>query len=261
MNNINIMTWNVSSLRSIIKKKVFEGLTFQEFIHTQSIDFLCLNETKINTPFDNSFQFPFTFWNCSSIKKGYSGTAILTKHKPLHYRYGFTDTNKDPEGRVITLEYKTFYIVNCYTPNSGEKLKRLEERTDIWDVSFRNYVKDLNVLKPVIICGDLNCAHKNIDLKNPGTNHHSAGFTIEERNNFSKLLDVGFLDTFRFKHPLIEKYSYWNYRTKARERNTGWRIDYHLISNKLKKNIIMSDILTDIYGSDHAPIFLQLKKI
>ena len=264
---IKIISWNVAGIRAIIKKNVHEHQSFEQFFQEQDPDIICLNETKITKDVDIKkidstvlLQYPHRYWNCCSIKHGYSGTAILSKHQPLSYRYGFTSENQDPEGRVITVEYDDFYLISVYTPNSGAELKRLDERVNDWDVHFRKYVSSLKKKKSVVISGDLNCAHHEIDIKNPKSNLRSSGFTIEERSSFGQLLSEGFMDTFRQQNPELVKYSYWNYRTGARARNVGWRIDYFLVSEDFWKHVYISDILDQVLGSDHAPIILEIKK-
>ena len=264
---IKIISWNVAGIRAIIKKNVHEQQSFEQFFQEQSPDIICLNETKITKAEDIQkidasvlTQYPHRYWNCCSIKHGYSGTAILSKHQPLSYQYGFTPDNQDPEGRLITVEYDDFYLISVYTPNSGAELKRLDERVNEWDVQFREYMSSLKKKKSVVISGDLNCAHHEIDIKNPKSNLRSSGFTIEERTSFGQLLDEGFKDTFREQNPDLVKYSYWNYRTGARARNVGWRIDYFLVSEDFWKHVYISDILDYVQGSDHAPIILELKK-
>jgi len=205
------------------------------------------------------FNFPnyFEYWNCAE-KKGYSGTLILTKQKPIKETYGMGIEKHDKEGRIITLEFENFYMVNCYTPNSKRELERLEYRQE-WEDNFRNYLEKLNNKKPVILCGDLNVAHKEIDLKNPKTNRHSAGFTDEEREKMTNLLKENFTDTFRLLYPNQENaYTWWSYMGRAREKNIGWRIDYFIVSNSLKEKIIESKIHSEIMGSDHCPIELEI---
>jgi len=205
------------------------------------------------------FNFPnyFEYWNCAE-KKGYSGTLILTKQKPIKETYGMGIEKHDKEGRIITLEFENFYMVNCYTPNSKRELERLEYRQE-WEDDFRNYLEKLNNKKPVILCGDLNVAHKEIDLKNPKTNRHSAGFTDEEREKMTNLLKENFTDTFRLLYPNQENaYTWWSYMGRAREKNIGWRIDYFIVSNSLKEKIIESKIHSEIMGSDHCPIELEI---
>ena len=205
------------------------------------------------------FNFPnyFEYWNCAE-KKGYSGTLILTKQKPIKETYGMGIEKHDKEGRIITLEFENFYMVNCYTPNSKRELERLEYRQE-WEDNFRNYLEKLNNKKPVILCGDLNVAHKEIDLKNPKTNRHSAGFTDEEREKMTLLLKENFTDSFRLLYPNEEDaYTWWSYMGRAREKNVGWRIDYFIVSNNLKEKIIESKIHSEIMGSDHCPIELEI---
>jgi len=205
------------------------------------------------------FNFPnyFEYWNCAE-KKGYSGTLILTKQKPIKETYGMGIEKHDKEGRIITLEFENFYMVNCYTPNSKRELERLEYRQE-WEDDFRNYLEKLNNKKPVILCGDLNVAHKEIDLKNPKTNRHSAGFTDEEREKMTLLLKENFTDSFRLLYPNEEDaYTWWSYMGRAREKNVGWRIDYFIVSNNLKEKIIESKIHSEIMGSDHCPIELEI---
>ena len=203
------------------------------------------------------FQGYNTYFN-SAEKKGYSGTAIITRNKPLNVTYGIGIEEHDKEGRVITLEFDNFYMVDCYTPNSKRELERLDYRM-VWEDAFRNYLMELNKTKPVIMCGDLNVAHKEIDLKNPKSNHRNAGFTDEERNKMTKLLEAGFTDSFRYMYPDKEDaYTWWSYMFKAREKNVGWRIDYFVVSNDIKEKIKNSYIYSEIYGSDHCPIGLEI---
>ena len=203
------------------------------------------------------FQGYNTYFN-SAEKKGYSGTAIITRNKPLNVTYGIGIEEHDKEGRVITLEFDNFYMVDCYTPNSKRELERLDYRM-VWEDAFRNYLMELNKIKPVIMCGDLNVAHKEIDLKNPKTNHRNAGFTDEERNKMTELLEAGFTDSFRYMYPDKEDaYTWWSYMFKAREKNVGWRIDYFVVSNDIKEKIQDSYIYSEIYGSDHCPIGLEI---
>ena len=261
MSNYNILAWNVNSIRSLIKK-----LDLNELLK-KNINVFCMGETKLSQP-DEDVQkllkdkikgFRYRYYNTSTAKKGYSGTAIFSKKKPLEVIYGLGIEKLDTEGRVITLEYDKFYLVHVYTPNSGEALARLNYRVNTWDNEFRKFIKKLNLKKPVILCGDLNCANEDIDIHSPKTNQRSAGFTIEERTSFKKLLkDINLIDTFRYFNPNKVLYSYWNYRSKARSKNKGWRIDYFLASDKIIKKIKKSDILTDIMGSDHAPILINL---
>lgn len=245
---MKFISWNVNGLRAVA------GKGFSESFASLDADFFCLQETKMQEgQLDLSFPGYQSYWNYAD-KKGYSGTAIYTKHTPLSVVYGLGIDEHDHEGRVITLEYESFYLVTVYTPNSQDGLKRLDYRMT-WDDDFREYVKRLDEKKPVIMCGDMNVAHQEIDLKNPKSNRHNAGFTDEEREKFSELLSAGFTDTFRYLHP-DEKdiYSWWSYRFHAREKNTGWRIDYFVCSNRLQQQIASASIHTDILGSDHCPV-------
>lgn len=245
---MKFISWNVNGLRAVA------GKGFSESFASLNADFFCLQETKMQEgQLDLSFPGYQSYWNYAD-KKGYSGTAIYTKHTPLSVVYGLGIDEHDHEGRVITLEYESFYLVTVYTPNSQDGLKRLDYRMT-WDDDFREYVKRLDEKKPVIMCGDMNVAHQEIDLKNPKSNRHNAGFTDEEREKFSELLSAGFTDTFRYLHP-DEKdiYSWWSYRFHAREKNTGWRIDYFVCSNRLQQQIASASIHTDILGSDHCPV-------
>lgn len=249
---MKLISWNVNGLRACFSKgfpNIFEEL---------NADFFCIQESKMQEgQLDAHFDKYHEYWNFA-IRKGYSGTAIWTKHKPIKVTYGLNIEEHDTEGRVITLEMENFFLVTVYTPNSQNELKRLNYRMD-WDDAFRNYLQELDQKKPVIVCGDLNVAHKEIDLKNPKTNRKNAGFTDEEREKFQKLLDVGFTDSFRFFYPDLEgAYSWWSYRFKAREKNAGWRIDYFLVSNRLEKKLISASIHNEIYGSDHCPIEVEI---
>jgi exodeoxyribonuclease-3 len=253
---MKIIAWNVNGIRAILKKN---NLT--DLINSEDPDIFCLSETKINDNLD-IFNGYYSYWNFSQVKNGYSGTAIFTKKKPKNIIYGLNidDEEFDQEGRVITCEFSKYYLVHVYTPNSGAILKRLDYRTKIWDIAFTKYINMLQIKKNVILCGDLNVAHFEIDLKNPKTNLRTAGFTIEERQSFDLLLNkTEMIDSFRFLYPDTIKYSYWSYRCNARKNNTGWRIDYFLVSKNLIKKIIKSDILDNIFGSDHAPILLEIK--
>lgn len=230
-----------------------------DFFNESDADIFCIQETKMQKE-QATFDFPnyLEYWNCAE-KKGYSGTLILTKQKPISERYGIGIQEHDKEGRVITLEFEKFYMVNCYTPNSKRELERLEYR-QIWEDEFRKYLNKLNENKPVILCGDLNVAHKEIDLKNPKTNRHNAGFTDEERTKMTLLLEKNFTDTFRYLYPNEENaYTWWSYMGRAREKNVGWRIDYFITSNSLNKRIIDSKIHSEILGSDHCPIELDIE--
>jgi exodeoxyribonuclease-3 len=249
---MKFISWNVNGLRACLQK----GWT--EFFNDADADFFCMQETKmqsgqaeIKTPGYSQY------WN-SAEKKGYSGTAVFTKKEPLKTVYGLDIDRHDSEGRLITLEYKDFYLVNVYTPNAQDMLRRLDYRMD-WEDCFRSYLTRLDREKPVIVCGDMNVAHKEIDLKNPLANRNNPGFTDEERGKFTALLEAGFTDTFRYLYPDLEgAYSWWSYRTFGREKNVGWRIDYFLVSDRLRENISKAYIRNDIYGSDHCPVGLEL---
>ena len=249
---MKLVSWNVNGIRAVLTKG------FQEFFKEVDADIFCIQETKCQEgQVDLSFEGYESYWN-SAEKKGYSGTAIFTKIKPISVKYGIGIEEHDKEGRVITLEFKDFYMVNIYTPNSKRELERLDYR-QIWEDEIRKYLLNLNKTKPVIMCGDLNVAHKEIDLKNPKTNTHNAGFTIEERNKMTELLNAGFIDTFRYLYPeKTDSYTWWSYMRKAREKNVGWRIDYFIVSDDLKKKIKEANIYQDIMGSDHCPIGLKI---
>lgn len=249
---MKLISWNVNGLRACCDKG------FRESFATLDADFFCLQETKMQEgQLDLSFEGYESYWNYAE-KKGYSGTAIFTKHKPISVSYGIGIDEHDHEGRVITLEMDNFYLVTVYTPNSQDGLKRLDYRMT-WEEDFRKYLLSLDKNKPVIVCGDLNVAHKEIDLKNPKTNRKNAGFTDEEREKFQILLDNGFIDTFRYFYPEQENiYSWWSYRFKAREKNAGWRIDYFLVSDRLKDKLSDAKIHTEIFGSDHCPVEVTL---
>lgn len=249
---MKLISWNVNGLRACCDKG------FRESFATLDADFFCLQETKMQEgQLDLSFEGYESYWNYAE-KKGYSGTAIFTKHKPIFVSYGIGIDEHDHEGRVITLEMDNFYLVTVYTPNSQDGLKRLDYRMT-WEEDFRKYLLSLDKNKPVIVCGDLNVAHKEIDLKNPKTNRKNAGFTDEEREKFQILLDNGFIDTFRYFYPEQENiYSWWSYRFKAREKNAGWRIDYFLVSDRLKDKLSDAKIHTEIFGSDHCPVEVTL---
>ena len=245
-------SWNVNGLRAVV------GKDFENIFKTLDADFFCLQETKMQAgQLDLQFDGYESYWNYAD-KKGYSGTAIYTRHKPLNVSYGIGIDQHDHEGRVITLEMPAFFLVTVYTPNSQEELRRLDYRMQ-WEDDFQAYLHNLDKRKPVIVCGDMNVAHQEIDLKNPKTNRRNAGFTDEERQKMTQLLDAGFTDTFRWKYPEEVTYSWWSYRFKARERNTGWRIDYFLVSNRLQAEVLDAKIHTDILGSDHCPVELLLK--
>lgn len=249
---MKLISWNVNGLRACCDKG------FREAFQTLDADFFCLQETKMQEgQLDLSFEGYTSYWNYAE-KKGYSGTAIFTRLKPLNVTYGQGIDVHDHEGRVITLEMDNFYLVTVYTPNSQDGLKRLDYRMT-WEDDFRNYLLELDKKKPVLVCGDLNVAHKEIDLKNPKTNRMNAGFTDQEREKFQILLDAGFIDTFRYFYPeQTGIYSWWSYRFKAREKNAGWRIDYFLASRRLADKLESAQIHTEIFGSDHCPVEVTL---
>ena len=248
---MKFISWNVNGLRACV------GKDFENQFKELDADFFCLQETKMQEgQLDLQFEGYESYWNYAE-KKGYSGTAIYTKHKPLNVSYGMGVEEHDHEGRIITLEYDQFYLVTCYTPNSQTELKRLDYRMT-WEDDFRKFLKSLDAKKPVIICGDLNVAHEEIDIKNPKTNRRNAGFTDEEREKMTVLLNDGFTDSFRYLHPDEVTYSWWSYRFKAREKNAGWRIDYFLVSDRIKEQITEAKIHTEIMGSDHCPIEVDL---
>lgn len=248
---MKFISWNVNGLRACV------GKDFEQSFRQLDADFFCLQETKMQEgQLDLQFEGYTSYWNYAE-KKGYSGTAIYTRHKPLSVTYGIGIDEHDHEGRVITLEMEDFYLVTVYTPNSQDGLRRLDYRM-VWETDFLAYLKRLDSQKPVIVCGDLNVAHQEIDLKNPKSNRRNAGFTDEEREKMSILLDNGFTDTFRFLHPEEVTYSWWSYRFKAREKNAGWRIDYFLISDRLRPQLTGASIHTEIFGSDHCPVELNL---
>ena len=249
---MKFISWNVNGLRACVQKG------FLDFFHTVDADFFCIQESKLQEgQIELDLPGYHQYWNYAE-KKGYSGTAIFAKKEPLAVTYGLGILEHDKEGRVITLEYETFYLVTCYTPNSQNELGRLPYRMD-WEDAFLSYLKVLDEKKPVILCGDLNVAHQEIDLKNPKTNHQNAGFSDEERAKMSTLLDAGFTDTFRYFYPDAEGiYSWWSYRFKSREKNAGWRIDYFITSKRLEEKLEKAAILTDILGSDHCPIELDV---
>ena len=248
---MKFISWNVNGLRACV------GKDFSQSFESLNADFFCLQETKMQAG-QLELQFPgyTSYWNYAE-KKGYSGTAIYTRKEPLAVTYGIGIDEHDHEGRVITLEYDKFFLVTVYTPNSQEELRRLDYRMT-WEDAFQAYLHQLDAKKPVIICGDMNVAHQEIDLKNPKTNRRSAGFTDEERSKMTQLLNNGFTDTFRTLHPEQVTYSYWSYRFRAREKNAGWRIDYFLISDRLKPQLKGASIHTEIYGSDHCPVELDI---
>ena len=248
---MKFISWNVNGLRACV------GKDFSQSFESLNADFFCLQETKMQAG-QLELQFPgyTSYWNYAE-KKGYSGTAIYTRKEPLAVTYGIGIEEHDHEGRVITLEYDKFFLVTVYTPNAQEELRRLDYRMT-WEDAFQAYLHQLDAKKPVIVCGDMNVAHQEIDLKNPKTNRRSAGFTDEERSKMTQLLSNGFTDTFRTLHPEQITYSYWSYRFRAREKNAGWRIDYFLISDRLKPQLKGASIHTEIYGSDHCPVELDI---
>ena len=248
---MKLISWNVNGLRAC------EGKGFSDIFLKMDADFFCLQETKMQEgQLDLVFEGYQSYWNYAE-KKGYSGTAIFTKHTPLSVSYGIGVDEHDHEGRVITLEMPDFFLVTCYTPNSQDGLKRLDYRMR-WEEDFRQYLQGLDAKKPVIVCGDLNVAHEEIDLKNPKTNHMNAGFTDQEREKFTLLLNSGFIDTFRTLYPEKVTYSWWSYRFQARQKNAGWRIDYFITSERLRQQIEDAKIHTDIMGSDHCPVELSI---
>lgn len=249
---MRFISWNVNGLRACL------GKGFEEFFKAQDADFFCIQETKMQKEqWERAFEGYHEFWN-SAEKKGYSGTAIFAKQEPLSVTYDLGIEQHDKEGRVITLEYDNFYLVNVYTPNSKRELARLDYRME-WEDDFRTHLKQLDEKKPVILCGDLNVAHKEIDLKNPKTNTMNAGFTKEEREKMTMLLENGFVDSFRYLYPeAIERYTWWSYMFRAREKNSGWRIDYFVVSESLKEKINDSIIHQDTLGSDHCPVELDI---
>ena len=249
---MKFISWNVNGLRAC------QGKGFGESFLSLDADFVCLQETKMQEgQLDLEFPGYTSYWNYAQ-KKGYSGTAIYTKHTPLSVSYGIGIEEHDNEGRVITMEMEDFFLVCVYVPNSQDGLKRLDYRMK-WEDDFRGYLSSLAAKKGVIVCGDLNVAHKEIDLKNPSTNRRNAGFTDEEREKFSVLLESGFTDSWRYLHPDEVKYSWWSYRFHAREKNAGWRIDYFLVSENMRERIVSADIHNEIFGSDHCPVELTIK--
>lgn len=250
---MKLISWNVNGLRACITKG------FSLFFKSIDADIFCIQETKMQEEQAKEIEYEgyYKYMN-SAEKKGYSGTAIFTKIMPINVSYGIGIEEHDKEGRVITIEFDKFFLVNCYTPNSKRELERLEYRK-IWEDEFRNYLIKLDKVKPVILCGDLNVAHKEIDLKNPSTNHHNAGFTDEEREKMTKLLESNFTDTFRYLYPdKKDAYSWWSYMLKSRERNIGWRIDYFIVSNSIRDEIKDAIIHSEVLGSDHCPIELDI---
>lgn len=249
---MKLISWNVNGLRACV------GKGFLDFFHEIDADFFCLQETKMQ-PGQLDLDLPgyYQYWN-SAEKKGYSGTAIFSKQEPLAVTYGLPQAEHNNEGRVITLEMEKFYLVTVYTPNAQDGLARLDYRMQ-WEDDFRDYLIKLDTHKPVVVCGDLNVAHEEIDLKNPKTNRRNAGFSDEERGKMTELLQSGFTDTFRYFYPdLTEAYSWWSYRFKAREKNAGWRIDYFIVSNRLQPSLKTAAIHSDVFGSDHCPVALEI---
>lgn len=249
---MKLVSWNVNGLRACVKKG------FWEYFHDIDADIFCIQETKlqegqIEVDLPGSFQ----YWNYAE-KKGYSGTAVFTKYEPLTISYGFSPKESEQEGRIITLEYANFYLVNVYTPNSQRDLARLKFRLE-WEDKLKKYLLALNEKKPVVYCGDLNVAHQEIDLKNAKSNIGNSGFTNEEREKMTSLLASGFIDTFRYLHPdAVDHYTWWSYMNKVRERNIGWRIDYFIVSESIKEKIVNADIHSHVFGSDHCPILLEI---
>lgn len=261
---MKIIAWNVNGLRSLLKTDYLDNM-----LNDENPDVFCMGETKLSCPYDDiekqivlKFpQFKFRYWSPCKIRGGYSGTAIFCKKEPLSVSYGlkYKDKELDDEGRVIVVEFKKYYILHVYTPNSGQALNRLEWRTKTWDKAFENYINNLQKVKPIIVCGDLNVAHQAIDLKNPKTNLKTAGYTVEERESFQKILtNCNLTDSYRKLSPEKIEYSFWSYMRNSREKNIGWRIDYFLVSNNLENKVKESSILTHVLGSDHAPIKLKI---
>lgn len=249
---MRFISWNVNGLRAVVKKG------FEDIFWSLDADFFCIQETKLQQG-QISLELPGyeCYWSYAE-KKGYSGTAIFTRHTPISVSYNLGIPEHDTEGRAITLEYEDFYLVCVYTPNSQDGLRRLDYRMS-WEDDFRNYLRELDKCKPVVICGDMNVAHEEIDLKNPATNHFNPGFSDEERGKFTELLDAGFIDTFRSLYPdRADAYSWWSYRAAARQRNVGWRIDYFVVSERLRENIKDAYILPEVMGSDHCPVGLDM---
>lgn len=249
---MKLVSWNVNGIRATYNKG------FNERFEELNADIFCIQETKMQKgQLDLTKEGYFVYQN-DAVKKGYSGTAIWTKVEPISVDYGIGIEEHDQEGRVITLEYDKFFLVNVYTPNSKTKLERLEYRV-IWENEFRNHLEKLRKTKPIVLCGDLNVAHKELDVKNDKSNKNSAGFTMEERREFQNLLDLNYIDTFRYFYPDKEQFTWWSYFGKAREKNVGWRIDYFVVSNELEKNLKDAKIHDDIFGSDHCPVSVELE--
>lgn len=250
---MKFISWNVNGLRACV------GKNFMEFFNEADADIFSIQETKLQEgQIDLDLPGYYQYWNYAE-KKGYSGVAVFTKTEPLSVSYGLGIEEHDKEGRVITIEFEDFYYITCYTPNSQNELARLDYRME-WEDAFRNYISELDKKKPVVLCGDLNVAHNEIDLKNPKTNRKNAGFSDEERAKFTELLGAGFVDSFRYFYPDAEGiYSWWSYRFKAREKNAGWRIDYYVVSERFKERMVDAKIHTEIMGSDHCPVELDIK--
>lgn len=250
---MKLVSWNVNGIRACVQKG------FMDFFNKEDADIFCIQESKMQEgQLELDMPGYYQYWNYAE-RKGYSGTAVFTKKEPLNVKYGIGIDEHDHEGRVITLEYEDFYMVTVYTPNSQTELARLDYRMR-WEDDFRRYLKELDKVKPVIVCGDMNVAHEEIDLKNPKTNRNNAGFTDDERNKFTELIEAGFTDTFRDKYPTLEGiYSWWSYRFNARKNNAGWRIDYFLVSDRIKDNVADSLIRTNVMGSDHCPVEIIIK--
>ena len=251
---MKLISWNVNGIRACLNKG------FSDFFKEVNADIFCLQETKCQPEQINlEFEGYTSYWN-SAERKGYSGTAIFTKKQPVNVTYGIGIEEHDKEGRIITLEFENFYLVTNYTPNAKRELERLDYRM-VWEDEIRKYLLELNKKKPVIMCGDLNVAHEEIDLKNPKTNKGNAGFTNEEREKMTELLNAGFIDSYRYLYPEKIEYSWWSYMGHAREKNVGWRIDYFIVSNDFRENIKDATIYTEILGSDHCPVGLEIKSL
>ncbi len=248
---MKLISWNVNGIRAVSNKG------FWDYFEKENADIFCIQETKMQEGQMDLEKDGYHVYLNSAVKKGYSGTAIWTKKEPISVKYGIEIEEHDQEGRVITLEFDKFFLVNVYTPNSQRELARLSYRVE-WEKDFREYLINLDKKKPVIICGDLNVAHNEIDLKNPATNRKNAGFTDEERNEMTNLLSAGFIDTYRYLYPEKIEYTWWSYITRARERNAGWRIDYFIISERIKDNLKDARIRRDIFGSDHCPVEIDI---
>ena len=250
---MRFISWNVNGLRACVQKG------FLDYFNSVNADFFCLQETELQEgQIDLDLSGYYQYWNYAE-KKGYSGTAIFTKHQPINVFYGVGVEELDTEGRMITLEYEDFYLITCYTPNAQRELARIDHRL-VWDAAFRNRLAELDVVKPCIICGDLNVAHNEIDLKNPSSNRGNAGFSDEERSSFGALLEKGFTDSFRYRNPDVTgAYTWWSYMFNARKNNSGWRIDYFLVSDRIKEKITATPIYSEIMGSDHCPVGLELE--